>query len=164
MPTLTTLELLSLPADVVHQVQAEISMALQKDSPNQPGPTATAFTPDLATHSITVSAGLPQPAVRAAVNPGFYSPSSERTYSTLSDGLADPQVTKKAYDDIRALAASVRSARGSFQAVETMVNDIDMLYRLTGPTWVPEAGFPGRGSQLMPKWTKIVEVCTDNLL
>lgn len=164
MFTLTTLEFLSPPTDIVHQVQAEIAVAFQKDSPSHPEPTATAFTSDFATQSTTVSAGLPQSAARVALSPGFRSTSSERTYSTLSDGLADPQVTKQAYDDIRALAASVRSARGSFQAVETMVNDIDMLYRLTGPTWVPEAGFPGRGSQLVPKWAKIVQVRADNVL
>lgn len=166
MATLTTLELLSPPANVVRQAQAKIAQALQKDVANQP--MAMWSTSNSTPQSIPVSAGFPQPPVSVSpgfpqptfgVSPGFPTPPSPAASDTFSDGLADAQVTKRAYEDIRALADSVRSARSSFQMVELMVRDIDRKLR---PFIFVPVDNPS-GEILTSKWLNIVWVRAGNL-
>lgn len=124
MATLTTLELLSPPADVVREVQAQIAAALQQDASNSPGLMATAFITNIAAQSVGISVDVVQPSV--AVGSDSPSPSSEMG-GTLINSLADPQVTKRANEEVCSLADSIRSARNSFEKIRIAARDIDSM-------------------------------------
>ena len=156
MATLTTLELLSPPADVMREAQSLIAMALQQDASNQPGLMAAAFTTSFTTQPAGFSAGSAQPSFSASSGPAS---ASYGTGGTLSDGLADPQVAKRAHEEIRALADSIRSARDSFETVQSVVYEIDQnlpVAELFQPT--PGKDFPEYNA-LSSKWSDIREVC-----
>lgn len=79
----------------------------------------------------------------------------------LSDGLKDPEVKKRAYEEIKALTENARSARASFNSVTNMVRDVDalvkslalrrLIFMMPGP---PEQQTP----PLQPKWSTITQV------
>ena len=154
MATLTTLELLSPPEDVAREARVQIAMAHQQDASNQPELMAAAFTTNFTVQSVDNSDGVAQ---RSFAGSSAFPSSSSGTGETFSDSLANPEVTKRAYDDIRALADLIRSARKSFQMVELVVK------YMSTPIVVMIQGFPTSvapgGGELSSKWWDIRQVC-----
>lgn len=126
MSSLTTLELLSPPADVARQAQSEVAAAFHQgvDGGNAPPPGAIPF------GISPLDAGV-----------------------ALSTGLADPEVTKKAYEDIRALADTIRNSRSAIQQITAALQSL-------GGWSFPEfvwMGFFGVAA-LVRKWEDLVAV------
>lgn len=99
MSTFTTLELLTLPADVLSEAEMEIEAAIQKDTVVEDA--------DSTSHS------------RA---------STSRLTSAFSSALARAETEQKAHADIRVLADTVRSIRGSFDGVMRKLAVVDSIF------------------------------------
>ena len=99
MGTLATLELLTLPENVLKEAEIEIEAAIQKD--------AVAGDADSTSGS------------RASAN---------SLTTAFSDALARAETEQKAHADIRVLADTVRTIRGSFDGVMRKLAVVDSIF------------------------------------
>lgn len=185
MATLTMAQLLSLPADVTREAEAAILEAMQNDQVGDAVPMAmtmglqaSAFTlapalspwiagfawSGLGGISVGSGGGPPPRAAHTTINNGFPAPEEN---SPLSDGLRDPEVKKRAYEDIKALAENIRSARASMEPVTALVRDVDdfiesmsfqpsMFMAFMPMPWLPSP--VQQTPPLLPKWVTITQV------
>lgn len=127
MSTLTTTELLNIPHDLENQAKMDIAMAQMQ---------AASATPDarfINFAAFGTAAGMAD------------------TDTAFRDGLAHPEVKRKADEDINQLADNIRSVKASFQQIGSQLANVDALSMF----WF----LGGSPVHLSVKWGDIRKVC-----